>query len=385
MSEDNCLSLRENTIIARGSGVFDETGSISVPVYRSATYVHKTNDHDPSAFYYSRCDTPTRRALEKQVAALEHGVDAVAVTSGLAAMDAVLKLFVPGDRIIVSSDLYGGSYRLFDQIYGKYGLNFVFVDTWDLDAVKEAAKEEVKAIYLETPSNPMLRVSDIGAISEIARQKDALLIVDNTFLSPLYQKPIELGADIVVHSATKYLSGHHDVLAGVIVTATAELREKLYFYVYATGSPLSPDDCWLTLRGIETLSVRLQRQQENAKALSEFLKTLPNVAKVIYPGDEEHPDHKLAKRQQTGFGSMISFEVKDFSKAPSYFEKFNLIYQAGSLGGVQSLISLPNYSLQCPIPAEQRKHTGVTDGLFRLSVGIEDVEDLKEDLRQALS
>ncbi|WP_029231088.1 trans-sulfuration enzyme family protein [Butyrivibrio sp. VCB2006] len=386
MSELNVdCNCRENTLIARGSGIFDETGSISVPVYRSATYVHSSLEHDPEDFSYARCNTPTRRALEKQVAVLEHGADALAVTSGLAALDAVLRLFEPGDRIIVSSDLYGGSYRLFDQVYSKYGYLFSFVDTWDIEAVRAAATDDVKGFIIETPSNPMLRISDIKAISQIAHDKNALLIVDNTFLSPLLQKPIELGADIVIHSATKFLAGHHDVLAGVIVTATKELREKLYFYVFATGNPLSPDDCWLTLRGMETLSVRLERQQQNAKALADYLKSLPNVKRVIYPGDEEHPDHKLAKRQQAGFGSMISFEIKDASKAPSYFAKFKLIYQAGSLGGVQSLINLPNASLQRPIPEEQRKRTGVTDGIFRLSVGIEDVEDLKEDLRQALA
>lgn len=384
MAEGNCR-YRENTLIARGKGAFDETGSLSVPIYRSATYTHNNLEHDPNAFYYARCATPTRRALEQQVATLEHGYDALAVTSGLAAMDVVLRLFSPGDRIIVSSDLYGGSYRLFDQVYSKYGLIFDFVDTWELDKVKEAIKPETKGIYVETPSNPMLRVSDIKALSDIAKKTGAYLMVDNTFLSPLFQKPIDLGADIVVHSATKYLAGHHDVLAGVIVTADKELWDKLSFYVMSVGNPLSPDDSWLVLRGIETLSVRLLRQQENAIILAEYLKSLPQVEKVIYTGDKDHPDYDLIKRQQKGFGSMISFVVKDADKAPDYFAKFEIIYPAGSLGGVQSLISLPNLSLQCPIPADLRAHVGLSDGLFRLSVGIEDVEDLKEDLARALS
>lgn len=384
MSEKSNLSFRENTIIARGGGIFDSTGSVSAPIYRSATYVHGTLVHQKDAFYYSRCDTPTRRALEKQAAVLEHGEDALAVTSGLAAIDIVIRLFEPGDRIIVSNDLYGGSYRLFEQVYSRYGLKFDYVDTWNTAEVVNAITGDTKGIFIETPSNPMLRVSDIRALSKIAKGIGALLIVDNTFLSPLLQKPIDLGADIVIHSATKFLAGHNDVLAGLIITATQEMRDKLEFYVMSVGNALSADDAWLTLRGIETLSVRLLRQQENAIELSRFLKTVPGVKKVWYPGDEEHPDHKLAERQQKGPGSMISFEVKDISKAPRYFEKFKMIYQAGSLGGVQSLISIPNASLQCPIPQAQRDHTGVNDGLFRLSVGIEDIEDLKNDLGQAL-
>lgn len=383
MSEDNCR-YRENTLIARGHGVFDSTGSISVPLYRSATYTHSSLEHEENGFYYSRCATPTRRALEKQVAALEHGADALAVTSGLAAMDVILRLFEPGDKVIVSGDIYGGSYRLFDQVYSRYGIIFDFVDTWNLDRVKEAVTENTKGFFIETPSNPMLRVTDIKAVSEIAGEIGATLIVDNTFLSPLFQKPLDLGADIVIHSATKFLAGHHDVLAGIIVTKTKEMWEKLSFYVMSVGNPLSADDSWLTIRGIETLSVRLQRQQENAGELVNFLKSLPAVKRVIYPGDEGHPDHEIAKKQQRGFGAMISFEVKDASKAPLYFEKFKIIYQAGSLGGVQSLVNLPNYSLQCPVPKELRDHTGVNDALFRLSVGIEDVEDLKKDLAQAL-
>lgn len=383
--QDSNVDCRENTLIAHGWKTADDTGCISPPVYRSATFVHDSLEHNDDFFYYARCDTPTRRYLEKQVASLEHGADALALASGLAAIDTVLKLFDPGDTIVVSADLYGGSYRLLQNIYSKYGLNFRFADTWDIDSVKEASDGPVKAYYIETPSNPMLRITDIKAVSEIAKEKGALLIVDNTFLSPLFQKPIDLGADIVIHSATKYLAGHNDVIAGIIVTKTKEMREKLYFYVYSTGNALSPDDSWLTMRGMETLSVRLMRQQENAAELARFLKTLPNVKRVIYPGDEEHPEHELAIRQQKGFGSMISFEVTDAAKAPSYFKKFRLIYQAGSLGGIQSLISIPNASLQCPIPEELRRHTGVTDALFRLSVGIEDVEDLKEDLAQALS
>ncbi len=383
-NENSPCTVRENTLIARGSGAFDETGSISVPIYRSATYTHNTLEHRKDAFYYSRCNTPTRRALEKQVAALEHGKDALAVTSGLAAMDIVIRLFEPGDHVIVSSDLYGGSYRLFSEVYKKYGIDFDYVDTWDIDSVKRAVTEKTKGFFVETPSNPMLRISDIRAISKIAKENNALLIVDNTFLSPLFQKPIDLGADIVIHSATKFLAGHNDVLAGIIVTATEELREKLYFYVMSVGNALSPDDSWLTLRGIETLSVRLERQQKNACSLVVFLKTIPSVKKVYYPGDKNHPDHELAKTQQSGFGSMISFEIKDADKASEYFEKFKIIYQAGSLGGVQSLINIPNASLQCPIPEEQRAHTGVSDAIFRLSVGIEDIDDLKEDLAQAL-
>ena len=382
--EQNNVDCRENTLIARGSGIFDSTGSISAPIYRSATYVHPTLEYDKDSFYYSRCDTPTRRALEKLVASLEHGADAVAVSSGLAAMDVVIRLFSPGDRIIVSSDLYGGSYRLFNEFYTKYGLIFDFVDTWDAEALRKAVRPETKGFFIETPSNPMLRVTDIALVSKIAKKNDALVIVDNTFLSPLFQKPIDLGADIVIHSATKFLAGHHDVLAGIIVTTTEELRTKLNYYSYCIGNPLSADDAWLTIRGIETLSVRLERQQENARILAEYLEAVSEIKRVIYPGSKSHPDHELAKRQQRGFGSMLSFEIWDADKAPAILERFKLVYQAGSLGGVQSLICLPNASLQCPIPKELREQTGVSDALFRLSVGIEDVEDLIEDISQAI-
>lgn len=382
--ERRIQTVREKTQIVRGDGPEPTTGSISVPIYRAATYIHNTLEYDKDSFYYSRCDIPTRRALEKQVAVLEHGADALAVTSGLAAFTSVLKLFDPGDRVIVSSDLYGGSYRLCTQIYERYGIHFDYVDTWDIEAVRKAVRKETKAIFVETPSNPALRVTDLRAVSEIAREQEAYLIVDNTFMSPYFQKPIDHGADIVIHSATKYLGGHNDVLAGIIVTKTEELREKLYFYVMSEGNPLSPDDSWLTLRGMETLSVRLDRQQENAFALYKFLKTLQTVDSVIYPGDPNHQDHDIAKKQQSGFGGMLSFNIKDAGKAPEYFARFRIINQGGSLGGVQSLISIPNASLQVPIPEAQRRHTGVTDALFRLSVGIEDVEDLKEDLAQAL-
>ncbi len=380
------MEYRENTRIARGAGPDDVYGSLTAPIYRSATYIHP--DHpdvkEDGVYTYARCEAPTKRALEKEIAALEHGADALAVSSGMAAISLVARLFVPGDHVIVSADLYGGTYRLFQEVYGRYGIHFEFVDTWDLEQVAGAFRPETRAVFVETPSNPCLHVSDIGAISKLAKENEALLIVDNTFLSPYFQKPIDLGADIVVHSATKFLGGHNDVLAGLIVTKEKQLREDLYFYLMCEGCVLSQDDAWLVLRGMQTLSVRMDRQQQNAKELAEFLKTLPNVEKVIYLGDPDHPDYELSCRQATGFGSMLTFYMKDESKVPEYLARFRMINHGGSLGGVQSLVSQAGAVLQKPIPEEQKRRTGVTDALIRMSVGIEDIEDLKADLEQAL-
>lgn len=381
------MELREKTRIARGAGPDPATGSLTAPVYRSATYIHEIHyDEKVEGIYsYARCEAPTRRALEHEIAALEHGADALGVSSGMAAVSLVARLFLPGDHVIVSSDLYGGTYRLFTEVYGRYGIHFEYVDTWDLEAVRQAIRPQTKAIFVETPSNPCLHVSDIQAIARLAQKQKAYLIVDNTFLSPYFQKPLDLGADIVIHSATKYLAGHNDVLAGLIVTKTKELREELYFYLMCEGCNLSQDDAWLVLRGMQTLAVRMDRQQSNALELVDFLKQLPNVEKVIYPGDPSHPDYELMSRQASGYGGMITFYMRDAEMVPEYLKRFRVINHGGSLGGVQSLISQTGVALQRPIPEEQRLHTGVTDALMRLSVGIEDVEDLKEDLRQALS
>lgn len=379
---------REKTVIVRGEGPDRCTGSISTPIYRSATYIHAEIGEEPGKYYYARCETPTRNALEREVARLEGGKGALATSSGMAAISIVLKLFNPGDHILVSGDLYGGTYRLFQEVYGRYGLQFEFVPTWDLEILKGSIRKNTKAIFVETPSNPCMHVTDIQAVSEIARAAHALLIVDNTFLSPYFQKPITFGADIVIHSATKYLAGHNDVLAGVVVTATEELRQKLYFYLMSEGCTLSADDAWLVLRGIKTLSVRLDREEENALKIVDFLKHHPKVEKIYYPGDPDHPDYELSRKQTTGFGGMLSFDVKGIQEKEevlTFLKKFRIINVGGSLGGVESLITYPYLETQLPIPEEQKESVGVGRSMFRLSVGIEDVQDLIEDLDQALA
>lgn len=406
--------MRENTRLARGSGPDPVTGALSVPIYRSATYHHYEQGYDPDLYYYSRCDTPTRRAFEKEIAVLEHGADAVATTSGMSAIGLVLKLFSPGDHVIITSDLYGGSYRLLTNVYGRYGIEFDFVNTWKLEDVKKSIKPNTKGFIIETPSNPAMHVTDIQAlaqlvgeinekngfaqeanekneenghldINEVFKSKRAYLIVDNTLLSPYFQKPLTLGADIVVHSATKHIAGHNDVLAGAVVVKEKALREFFYFFAMCEGGVLSADDSWLALRGLQTLSVRLDREQENAFEVIKFLKQHPAVEKVIYVGDPEHEDYELSKKQTSGFGALVSFYVKDASKIPDMLRRLKVINVAGSLGGVQSLITYPVMGIQMPIPEKQRIETGVTDKLLRISIGIEDVRDIIEDLDYALS
>lgn len=380
--------MRENTKIVRGEGPDRCTGSISMPVYRTATFIHPELGEEPGKYYYARCEEPTRNCLERKISMLEEGNGAIATSSGMAAISVVLKLFQAGDHIIVSGDLYGGSYRLFADVYARYGLEFSFVHTWDLAQVEAAVKDNTRAIFIETPSNPVMYVTDIEGCAEIAHRHGCLLIVDNTFLSPYFQKPIRYGADIVLHSATKYLGGHNDVLAGLVVAKTAELRQKLYYYLMCEGCNLSSDASWLVLRGIKTLGVRMDRTEKNAVEITKFLKTLPRVRKVYYVGDPEHPQYQLSLKQTTGFGGMISFDVEGVDTPEDViriFRKFQIINVGGSLGGVDSLITHPFLETQLPIPEEQKESVGVTRAMFRLSVGIEDVEDLKEDLAQALS
>jgi cystathionine beta-lyase/cystathionine gamma-synthase len=341
--------------------------------------------HSPENFAYARCDSPTVRALTTYISDLEGGKRGFATSSGMGAISVVLKLFQPGDHILVTSDLYGGTYRYFQDYYAKYGYEFEYIGTWDLELVKKSIKENTKAIFIETPSNPVMHVTDIQAVSELAHEKDIKLIVDNTFLTPYFQRPLELGADIVVYSATKYLGGHNDILAGIIVSKTEELGEELFKIYMAEGNNLSAEDAWLMIRSMKTLSVRLDRQEKNALELAAFLKTLPEVEQVHYVGDPDHPQYELSKRQTDGFGAMISFTVKHPEKIPDFLFRFKVITFAESLGGVESLITYPLSATQGPIPEEQRKAVGMTDALLRLSVGLEDVEDLKEDLKQALT
>ena len=375
--------MHKNTRIIKGTDVDEATGCISVPIYRGVTYRHKSLEHKPENFAYARCDTPTLRALGRYMASLDSGARAFATSSGMGAISVVLKLFGPGDHIIVTSDLYGGTYRYFEDYYRKYGFDFEYIDTSDIELVKRTVRDNTKAIFIETPSNPVMHVTDIKAMAEIAHEAGALLIVDNTFLTPYFQRPLELGADITVYSATKYLGGHNDILAGIIVASTAELGDRIYTIYMAEGNTLSSEEAWLLIRSLKTLSVRLDRQEKNALELAQFLKTLPEVEKVFYVGDPEHPDHELSKRQTDGFGAMISFYIKHSENVERYLTSLKVITFAESLGGVESLITYPFLTTQRPIPEEMKNAVGDTDRLIRLSVGIEDIEDLKEDLRQA--
>jgi cystathionine gamma-synthase len=376
--------LRKETKVVRGYRCIDEnTGSISFPIYQSATFRHP-GLNESTGYDYSRTQNPTREELEKTIAKLENGKEGLAFSTGMAAISAVISLFNPGDEIIVSDDLYGGTYRIFEEVYKKYGIKAVYTDTQDIENLKATVDKDTKAIFIETPSNPIMKVSDIKAISEFAKTKDIMTIVDNTFLTPYYQQPLELGADIVVHSATKYLGGHNDTLAGLIVTSNEEIGEKLRFIQNSVGAVLSPFDSWLILRGIKTLGVRLEAQEKNAIEIAVWLSNHPKVEKVYYVGLEDHPSYELSKRQASGFGSMISFTVKDESVVETVLKRLKLIFFAESLGGVESLITYPLTQTHADIPESIRNRIGVNEKLLRLSVGIESVKDLIEDLEQAL-
>ncbi|WP_281532904.1 trans-sulfuration enzyme family protein [Anaerocolumna aminovalerica] len=360
------------------------TGAVSVPIYQSATFAHlgvgKSTGYD-----YSRVQNPTREYLEQTIAALENGIDALAFPTGMAAITALMELFSIGDHIIVSDDLYGGTLRLFENINKKNGLKFSAIDTSNIEEVKKHINPETKAIYIETPTNPTMVVTDIAAMAELAKANNLILIVDNTFLTPYYQQPLNLGADIVLHSGTKYLCGHNDTLSGFLVTNSKELSEKLRYIYKTTGSCLSPFDSWLLIRGIKTLAVRMDKQQENAMKVAGWLTTQEKVKKVYYIGLPTHKDYEVSKRQGKGFGSMISFEVDTEETARNLLERLNLILFAESLGGVESLITYPIYQTHADIPLEDRLARGINEKLLRLSVGLENADDLITDLAQALS
>ncbi len=356
----------------------DQHHAISFPIYQTATFSHKKAG-DMSGFQYTRQSNPTRQQLETLVARLENGVSALAFSSGMAAIGAVMELFSPGDHIILDADLYGGSLRLFHEIGRKNGLSFSSVNMSTED-IRPLIRERTRAVYLETPTNPMMNVADIRALSETARAHRLLLIVDNTFLSPYFQNPLELGADIVVHSGTKYLAGHHDTIGGFAVVRDRELEERLRFIFKTTGAGMAPFDAWLMIRGIRTLAVRLDRAQENAFAVADYLKSSPYVTRVIYPGFPEHPGHNIMKRQARGFGSMISFEVVDRAFARFVLEHVELFYFAESLGGTETLITYPITQTHADVPADTLAQNGITDRLLRLSVGIEGAQDLINEL-----
>ena len=379
------LSIESRCIHLEGDDPAARYGAISFPIYQTATFAHPALG-ESTGYDYSRVQNPTRQQLEKTVAALEQGTDAVAFSTGMAAILAVMELFAPGDHIVAEADLYGGTPRLFHTVSEPRGITFTTVNFSDGTAqVAAAICPETKALYIETPTNPMMRVTDIRAAADLAHAHGALLIVDNTFLSPYLQNPLTLGADIVVHSGTKYLSGHNDTLAGFAVVKDAALAARLREISKTIGANLAPFDAWLLLRGIQTLAVRMDRAEENAMALAQWLKTRPEVTRVIYPGLPEHPGHTLMKQQARGFGAMLTFEVRDKREVPVLLKAVRLIRFAESLGGTESLLTYPITQTHADVPPEVLAANGLTDRILRLSVGIENINDLRADLEQAFA
>ncbi|MEW6322024.1 MAG: PLP-dependent aspartate aminotransferase family protein [Acidobacteriota bacterium] len=360
------------------------TGAITVPIYQTSTYVQEgLGQH--KGFEYGRTQNPTRMALEANIAAIEAGTAAFAFASGMAAIDAILTRLESGDHLVVSDNTYGGTFRLFERVRRKFGLDFTYVDTSDLAAIAPAITSRTKYLFIETPTNPMLRVTDLPAAAEIAHGHGVRVIVDNTFASPALQRPLELGCDMVVHSTTKFLNGHSDSVGGIVVLKHADDVEWMKFVQNAAGAILGPMDSWLVLRGTKTLPVRMERTNANAMALAEYLAGHRKVKQTIYPGLASHPHHALAARQMRGFGGLISFDVGSIEAAADVLKRVRLMSLAESLGGVETLISHPAVMTHASVPAERRRAIGITDGLVRISVGIEDVDDLREDLAQALA
>lgn len=383
----NLTKMKFNTKTIHGgqNDVDPAFGSVMPPIYQTSTY-KQTSPGDHKGFEYSRSGNPTRTALEKSIASIENGNFGLAFGSGLAAIDAVLKLFKSGDEIISTNDLYGGSYRLFTGIFENFGIKFHFIGMNNPSKIEEFINENTKMVWIETPTNPMMNIIDIEALSEITKKHKLLLAVDNTFATPYLQQPFDLGADIVMHSATKYLGGHSDVVMGGLVVKDQKLAEKLYFIQKASGAIAGPQDCFLVLRGIKTLHLRMQRHCENGEAVANFLKSHPKIQNVYWPGFEDHPNHEIAKKQMRGFGGMISFTTIEgtLESAVRIVEKLKVFTLAESLGGVESLAGHPATMTHASIPANERAKTGIVNSLIRLSVGIEDEEDLINDLDQAL-
>ena len=361
------------------------TGAIMTPIYQTSTYV-QASPGDHKGYEYSRTHNPTRTQLQDAVAALDNGKHGLAFASGMAAIDCVVKLLAPGDEVISTNDLYGGSYRLFTKVYEPLGIKFHFVPMHDMAAVQAKVTSRTKLIWVETPTNPLLNIIDIRAAVAIAKAAGALLVVDNTFSTPYLQTPLDLGADMVMYSLTKYMAGHSDVVMGALVVNDDELHERLRFLQNACGGTPGPQDCFLVLRGLKTLHLRMQRHCENGRRIAEYLRQHPRVEKVYWPGFESHPNHAVAARQMNDFGGMISFVLKGDRKedAIAVLEKFQLFSLAESLGGVESLSGHPATMTHASIPAEERRKAGLSDALIRLSVGVEDADDLIEDLAQAL-
>jgi cystathionine gamma-lyase / homocysteine desulfhydrase len=375
---------RKTQLIHGGIPSDKNTGAVVYPIYQVSTYkqddvgVHK-------GFEYSRTGNPTRHALEELIKDLEGGKRGFAFGSGMAAITAVMMLFDSGDHVILTDDVYGGTYRVMSKVLNRLGIESTFVDTTDINQIEAALKPNTKALYVETPTNPLLKVTDIEAAAKWAKSKNLLFMVDNTFNTPYWQNPIELGADIVLHSATKYIGGHSDVVAGLVVVNDDKLGEDLHFVQNSTGGVLGPQDSWLLIRGIKTLGLRMEAHESNTKKIVEFLKEHQSVEKIYYPGLEDHPQHDIAKKQSGGFGGMVSFDVGSEKNADAVLKKVKYFTLAESLGAVESLISVPARMTHASIPADRRAELGITDGLIRISVGIEDAEDLIEDLKNALN
>lgn len=372
--ETKCLHLEEI------EGCTVNYGAISYPIYQTATYAHEGVGKS-TGYDYSRLQNPTREHLEKVVASLENGTDAFAFTSGMAAISLLMEIFCPGDHIIADSDMYGGSIRLFRNVSEKNGIKFSNIDCCR-ENIENFIMPETKAVYIETPTNPMMNVTDIAAVSEIAKKHGLLLIVDNTFMSPYFQNPLDLGADIVVHSGTKYLGGHNDTLAGFLVTNRTDIAEKFAFLIKTTGAGLAPFDSWLILRGIKTLGIRMEKSQENALKIAEWLKLQKSVTRVIYPGLPEHQGYEIMKKQARGFGAMLTFQLESKEFALSILEKVRMIKFAESLGGVETLITYPTTQTHADVPQEIREKNGITESTLRLSVGIENADDLIYELEK---
>ncbi|WP_416866638.1 MAG: cystathionine gamma-synthase [Imperialibacter sp.] len=361
------------------------TGAIMTPIYQTSTYVQEAPGKN-KGYEYARSQNPTREALETALAALENGKFGLCFSSGVAATDAVIKLLAPGDEVIAASDMYGGTYRLFTKVFEKFGIKFHFVDMQDAANISKYINANTKLIWLETPTNPLMNIVDIQAVANLAKGKNIIVCVDNTFASPYLQNPLDMGADIVMHSATKYLGGHSDVIHGCLVMNDKDLKDKLYFIQKSGGAVPGPQDCFLVLRGIKTLHVRMERHSENGEKIAHFLKNHPKVGKVYWPGFEEHPGHAIAKKQMRSFGGMISFTLKDetIAAANKVLSSTKLFSLAESLGGVESLINHPASMTHASIPREERIKNGLSDSLIRLSVGIEGADDLIEDLKKAI-
>lgn len=370
-------------LIHNGNEMDKNTGALSIPIYQVSTY-HLRDIDQPQEYEYSRSGNPTRKALEETIAILEGGDKGFAFASGMAAISSVLSIFSSGDHIIVSQDVYGGTHRIITSFFARYHLSASFVDTTDIDAVKKSITPNTRAIYVETPSNPLLKITDLRSIVKIAREHNLITIIDNTFMSPYLQRPIELGFDIVIHSATKFIGGHSDVIGGLVVVKGAELSQRIYSVQNGFGAILGPQDSWLLLRGLKTLKVRLDYQQDSAQKLAEYLQKNKNVKQVYYPGLQNHEGRDIHYSQADGAGAVLSFKTIDAEKAKSFMKKIKLAAVAASLGGVETIVSYPSKMSHAAVPKSERERLGITDDLIRVSVGLEDIEDLIEDFEKAL-